>query len=115
MSRLSQALKATIGRDVIAAQKLNLNHTKADFLVNDAQYVFPTVRQYKLRASFEADAFVEENQHEFAREDLRRAIVEEVFGEFRPMIIEMRTALYDHDTTRMRKLLAEMEHKMFNE
>ena len=40
-------------------------------------------------------------------------MIEEVFGEFRPMIIEMRAALYDEDTSRVRRLLAEMEHSMF--
>jgi hypothetical protein len=35
-------------------------------------------------------------------------VIEEVFGEFRPMIIEMRSALYDDDKTRIRGLLAEL-------
>ena len=48
-----------------------------------------------------------------ALRDLKRVMIEEVFGEFRPMIIEMRAALYDEDTSRVRRLLAEMEHSMF--
>ena len=50
-----------------------------------------------------------------ALRDLKRAMIEEVFGEFRPMIIEMRAALYDEDTSRVRRLLAEMEHSMFTD
>ena len=40
-------------------------------------------------------------------------MIEGVFGEFHQMIIEMRAALYDEDTSRVRRLLAEMEHSMF--
>jgi hypothetical protein len=45
--------------------------------------------------------------------DAKRAIIEDVFGEFRPLIIEMRSALHDIDTDRLRRLLAELEHLMF--
>lgn len=45
--------------------------------------------------------------------DTKRAIIEDVFGEFRPLIIEMRCALHDVDTDRLRRLLAELEHQMF--
>lgn len=50
-----------------------------------------------------------------ALKDVRRAMVEEVFGEFRPYLIEMRAALHDGDEDRLRKLLVELEHKMFVE
>lgn len=45
--------------------------------------------------------------------DLKRAVVEEVFGEFRQVLIEMRAALHDKDTTKLRGLLAELEKQMF--
>lgn len=45
--------------------------------------------------------------------DTKRAIVEDVFGEFRPLIVEMRCALHDADTDRIRQLLTELEHQMF--
>ena len=47
--------------------------------------------------------------------DIRAALLEQVFGEFRPLILEMRSALYDEDRHRIRTLLAELEHQMFHE
>ncbi len=47
--------------------------------------------------------------------DLKRSMIEEVFGEFRPLIIELRSSLYDGDTVRTRTLLAELEHQMFTD
>lgn len=56
-----------------------------------------------------------QNIHSEMLYSLKRDIIEEVFGEFRPYIIEMRSALYDRDDTRMHTLLAELENKMFVE
>lgn len=47
--------------------------------------------------------------------DLKRSLIEEVFGEFRPLIIELRSSLYDGDTVRTRALLAELENQMFTD
>ena len=77
-----------------------------------------------LRAKLETKAYIsssdcnsspaaDHNNYTEALRDLKRAMIEEVFGEFRPMIIEMRAALYDEDTSKVRRLLAEMEHSMF--
>jgi hypothetical protein len=46
---------------------------------------------------------------------VKRAMIEEVFGEFRPLIIEMRRSLYDEDTQRVRTLLARLEEQMFTD
>ena len=83
-------------------------------------------REFKIGVKLQATKWVDdtrliqsnENEPAIVSEvlnDLRRAMIEEVFGEFRPLITEMRSALYDKDNTRVRTLLAEMEHKMFHE
>jgi hypothetical protein len=46
---------------------------------------------------------------------IKRAMIEEIFGEFRPIIIELQSAIYDKNLDRMRRLTAELEHKMFIE
>jgi hypothetical protein len=46
---------------------------------------------------------------------IKRAMIEEIFGEFRPLIIQMHAASYDEDTVRLRTLLAEMENLMFHD
>lgn len=58
----------------------------------------------------DSDTIVEETLN-----DIRSALLEQVFGEFRPLIIEMRSALYDEDRHRIRTLLSELEHQMFHE
>ena len=50
-----------------------------------------------------------------AIKDIKRAIIEEVFGEFRPLIYDMRAALYDGSKADLRKLLGELEDAMFHD
>jgi hypothetical protein len=50
-----------------------------------------------------------------ALRNMKRAMIEEIFGEFRPIILELRASVYDNDLTRMRTLLAELENQMFTD
>ena len=50
-----------------------------------------------------------------AIKDIKRAIIEEVFGEFRPLIYDLRTALYGGNKGDLRKLLGELEDAMFHD
>ena len=71
--------------------------------------------EYKLSTKFSVDFFMPhgaENKEEIVR-IMKRSMVEEVFGEFRPIIIQMHTAIYDKDTTRLATLIAQLEHEMF--
>ena len=52
---------------------------------------------------------------EDAIKDIKRAIIEEVFGEFRPLIYDMRAALYGDSNGDLRKLLGELEDAMFHD
>jgi hypothetical protein len=77
-------------------------------------------KQVDIRVKIGASAWIEDiptkvpvDTYTEAVYDMKRGIIEEVFGEFRPLIIEMRTALYDEDTGRLRTLLAELEQQMF--
>jgi hypothetical protein len=45
--------------------------------------------------------------------NIKRSVIEDVFGEFRPLIVEMRTAIYDDDMVRLKTLLAHIENQMF--
>lgn len=45
----------------------------------------------------------------------RKAIVEEVFGEFRGPLTELRVALYEQDFYKARHILSNLEHQMFVE
>jgi uncharacterized protein (DUF1810 family) len=102
-----------------------------------AQRVKPTIK------NFSVDTFSQEGHQSFAKEvkvsakfdyigwidhdvkgtdaekmadfvhSVKRSVAEDVFGEFRPLIIEMRNSIYDENTTRLRTLLAELETRMF--
>lgn len=58
------------------------------------------------------------NENEIFNESVaaaRKAIVEEVFGEFRGPISELRVAIYERDFARAKYILSNLEHQMFVE
>jgi hypothetical protein len=80
-------------------------------------------KQVKVSAKFEYTGWIDcdikdgnridaEKMADFMH-NVKRSVIEDVFGEFRPLLIEMRTAIYDDDMTRVRTLLAQMENQMF--
>jgi hypothetical protein len=80
-------------------------------------------KQVKVFAKFEYTGWVDYDVQNGSRVDaekladfmhnVKRSVIEDVFGEFRPLLIEMRTAIYDDDMTRLRTLLAQIENQMF--
>lgn len=81
-----------------------------------AELLYESCKEYQIACTFTVKGFLSkgDDMAEFAKL-MKRQVIQEVFGEFRPLIIEMFTATYDKDTTRVRKLLAELENKMFVE
>lgn len=76
---------------------------------------------YRVSATFGSQVMVTEtellsNPHalEYAADNAKRAVAEAVFGEFRPIIIQIYNALYDYDVEQARKLLSDLEIQMFN-
>lgn len=125
MSKLSQAIDYEFTGNKSYLEKPKNNYLDVSTAVQDIGY--PNIgREFKIGVKLQAIKWVDdtnliqskENEPAIVSEvlkDLKRAMIEEVFGEFRWMIIEMRSALYDKDNNRVRTLLAEMEHKMFHE
>lgn len=116
MSKFSKALEQTFtGEKKIVPQRYKIKFE------SDKTYSYGIGKQVRLGAMFVAQGYVEDNPS--AKIDtsaevvnsLRRALIEELFGEFRPYFIEMHTAMYEYDFDRMRTLLAQMEHQMFVE
>jgi hypothetical protein len=123
MSKLAKAIDAAFTGDVKLARNLKSNYLSVEKIsqpVHDPMF-FEERIGIMLRAKLETKAYISpfaadpSNIHSYteALRDLKKAMIEEVFGEFRPMIIEMRAALYGEDTSRIRRLLAEMEQSMF--
>lgn len=125
MSKLSQAIDYQFTGNKSYLEKPKNNYLDVSIAVQDIGY--PNIgREFKIGVKLQATKWVDDTKLIHSKEnepaivsdvlnDLKQAMIEEVFGEFRPLIIEMRSALYDKDNTRVRTLLVEMEQKMFHD
>jgi hypothetical protein len=119
MSKLAKAIDATFTGNVRASRDLKLNYL--DIKMDSRLDPQMLSKEIKLSAKLETTKWIEDtlaDNPDIYREvcrDIKRSMIEEVFGEFRPMLIEMRSALYDARNSRVRTLLAEMENIMFHE
>ncbi len=70
---------------------------------------------YDVRALFSARVFVRDPRPITAEQirDAKRNILEEVFGEFRRPLMQIRAALYELDIDRARELIDALEASMF--
>lgn len=120
MSKFAKAIKATISRDVKAVRDLNLKYTDMHMYAVDSSGLDDRSYGVDFEATFGCRRWVRDdllngpdNMTVYA--DIKQAMIEEMFGEFRPLLIEMRSASYDEDQTRVRKLLAQLEYQMFHD
>ena len=120
MSKLAKAITATFTGDVVASRKLKMRYTEVNLETLDDGYAH-YARIYKIQAKFGVQKVVDTSEvsnfdiSKYVLNDVKRAIIEEVFGEFRPYLIEMRTAIYEQDDLRLRTLLANLEQQMFHD
>jgi hypothetical protein len=120
MSKLAKALDATLTGNAKALQS-DMNHVSTFFRTKEINFDPGRVVEFALGTKLEIKAWVNENDFRTdlsnnVKHDLRRAIIEDVFGEFRPLIIEMRAAIYyDRDMNKLRDLLIKLEDQMFTE
>jgi len=121
MSKLAEMLTHTVTGDVRASRDLNMRYTSAKITSQEIRDRMGVEKQIRLGVTLQNDAFISDaptnglNNFKHTLYDLKRAIVEEIFGEFRPLIIELRSSIHHEDRDRTRTLLAELEHKMFVE
>ena len=71
--------------------------------------------QYSLSVKFEKTFTVSRGKLGEAIKDLRRAVIEEVFGEFRMSIIEAKHAAYNRDYEKVLDALHKLDREMFSE
>lgn len=118
MSKLAKAIDATLTGNVRATRDLNLRYTDIQAGVAPLDHLATRLlsKEMFLSVKLQKKVWVEDGHDiEIAMHDIKRAMIEEIFGEFRPMLIEIRGALYYEDTVRVRTLLAEMEQHMFRD
>jgi hypothetical protein len=122
MSKLAKAIVYQRTGNTSALQNFGYNYTDISFHAQKVDFVHEYKIEVKLstRKWFDETALISSNENASAiRQEvytsIKRAMIEEIFGEFRPIIIELQSAIYDKNLDRMRRLTAELEHKMFIE
>lgn len=121
MSKIAELITAKVTGDVKTVQSLNMKY--AEVRKDTIELEFGTRRAYRIGVTLSHEAYVDEPYRgednkadvQYAIETVRRAFIEEIFGEFRPILRELSVATYDKDTNRVRTLLAELDMKMFRE
>lgn len=116
MSKLAKAIDYEIGKDYyykVAPPKLK--YTDVKFSVEDINTDLSKTREYKIAVELKSKAFLSEFDpgRDEVVQKIKRAMIEEVFGEFRPLIYNLHAALYDRNTDGAVKILNELEHVMF--
>jgi hypothetical protein len=122
MSKLSTAIDATLTGNLRASTTpTRFRYTDIKFEVHPTIHSYNIDREVRLGVRLQTTAWIHGHEWEntdarsAAIRDLKRAMIEEVFGEFRPLIIELRSAMYDKDDVRARQLIVELENQMFYE
>ena len=119
MSKLARMIKATQTGNVRAADTPSFRYADAEIHTQTVQG-YDTGKQVRLNVKFSKDVFLSDYMAKYpdgiwgaALSAQRRAMIEEIFGEFRPILIEAQSAVYEKDFNRVRALLAELENQMF--
>jgi hypothetical protein len=122
MSKLAKAIDYQRTGNVSAPQNFGYNYTDISFHAQKVDFAYEYKIEVKLLARkwFDETALISSNENALAiRQEvyssIKRAMIEEIFGEFRPIIIELQSAIYDKNLDRMRRLTIELERKMFIE
>ena len=123
MSKLLEAMQAldTGDRNLITPKKSKLFDNVVDIKSTVFEDKLNVAKVYRISATFGNKVMVTDtellsnpNALEQAIDHVKRTVAEAVFGEFRPIIIQIYNALYDYDVEQARKLLVELEYQMFN-
>ena len=117
MSRLSKAISETYTGEVRAARN-NLKYVEVNSSITDAKVTFDRHYVFDIVAKFGAHGIISDSvdgSHSEVVKNVRRTVVEEVFGEFRPLINDLRIAMYRQDDYQARAILDKLEYQMFQE
>jgi hypothetical protein len=119
MSRFAKNLVASeTGRQFSDVQPMSTLTVK-DAVVTEVPGSF--AYEYRLEAHFGASTLVsnqpahESNVFTDAIRATRRKIVEEVFGEFRPLIYQINEAIHNRDWNEASRLTGKLYHQMFED
>jgi len=123
MSNIAKLISAEISHPIqrsVSIPKFNFATVTENF---SKEYLsFGSCIRYNIGVRLGAQVFINDDvssetgaEIREATYNVRRAVIEEIFGEFRPIINEMSVGLYDHDFDKLKKLIDLMYDKMFIE
>lgn len=126
MSKLAYAINYKATGNVMELSRLGYQYTNVDVRAKQPHSLLGFGREYvvsvKLTTTkwFDDSDLIKSMENEDAIKDeifssIKRAMIEEIFGEFRPIVYELQSAIYDKNQNRMRQLVSELERKMFIE
>ena len=121
MSKLSKAINASIVKSLKNVPETGIENFKygdvsVSKIADNENFCSNT---YRIAVKFQTELTVLERKYlnteldREAFEDCKRAIIEDVFGEFRPLIHEMRMAIHESHKVKLYKLLKKIEESMF--
>ena len=116
MSKFSNLITATVTGDIKLRNRME--YVNAEKQVHDNRLmrgIAIGVKFNKIAWVNELESFNVTDPNQFALKDIKIAMVEELFGEFRPYISEIRSALYDENFTRARMILNRLDDLMFRD
>ena len=121
MSKLAKHIDAKVFYNDSRPLKLNLPKY---FEVEQAISHLKVEREYRVAigVKFEQSVWLSEVEIqntgaalERAKVKVKQAMIEELFGEFRPLILDLQVAAYEQDYQKVRELVDKLEHQMFFE
>lgn len=119
MSKLAKAIDYEVSSHQYYKQlPFKFKYTDVNFSVSDDMSTIGSrIREYKIGVTLETKAFCSDYDpnRDVIIKAVKRAMIEEVFGEFRPMIYNLQAALYDRDTNEAEKIVQELDRVMFHE
>ena len=117
MSKLSKAISEAYTGEVRAA-KNNLKYVEVNSSITDVKATVDRHYVFDIVAKFGARGIISDSikgSHSEVVKNVRRTVVEEVFGEFRPLINDLRIAMYRQDDHQAKAILDKLEYQMFQE
>ena len=115
MSKIAKAISYKIDRYEYDKPP-KLDYTTISYNVQEMSDGIIRLIKYRIGLKIETSAFVEEGEDASSMiQCAKQAMIEEIFGEFRPMIYNLRASIYDRDFKQADKLLLKMHDLMFKE
>lgn len=121
MSKLAKLLEATYTGNVRAGQELQMDYTKTNFEYDSLPNFHNMDYEIRANVSFGSRGWISQSDYikdrklssHYVVKNIKRGVIEEVFGEFRPHLYKLRTAIYNRDFDIARELIEKLEYDMF--